>query len=425
METIRETTNERVQNQRGTVLASISRRQFGKVAAALGFHAAFGGWYTTVRDGEVPTFERVVAKALGIQKAEAAKPVKYRLRHATTVTPKTEELMKYGVWEFAEEIAKRTDGEIRVEVIGGSQLCGAMSCPQKLIGKTIDIDTGSSQNSAATFPYNNVLDYAYLFPSRAAMYHFLYSPKADKLFRKVVREKYGLEWLFSHAETRNVFLGLKYRNAPAIRQPDGIRGAKLRITGSQMGRIALSLFGANPIPLAWEETLEGLKSGLVDGQETYTTAAASFGMGPVLAQEIWVEFFPGFGNTYTRRDVLDALPPALREAMLEAGYTVQQLIQQRNEDYLVRLVGITDPPAPGTLWAKLGIRVTTLTKKERRVWEEMASPQVNPKPWEEWRDKLTKIAGFDAYPELHRLAREIPEDTPPTAVKPRRWWKEV
>jgi TRAP-type C4-dicarboxylate transport system substrate-binding protein len=411
--------------ERRPPLVGVSRRQFGKVAAAVGFHAAFGAWYTTVRDGEVPTLRRVVEKALAIDRAEAAKPARYKLRHATTVTPKTEELMKYGVWEFAEDVAKRTDGEIRVEVIGGSALCGAMNCPQKLIGRTIDIDTGSSQNSAATFPYNNVLDYAYLFPNRASMYHFLYHPKADKLFRKVIREKYGLEWLFSHAETRNIFLGLKYKNGPAVRRPDDLRGAKLRITGSQMGRIALTQFGTNPIPLAWEETLEGLKSGLVDGQETYTTAAASFGMGPVLSQEIWVEFFPGFGNTYTRRDVLDAMKPAHQEAMLESGFAVQQFIQRKNEEYLTKLVGDTDPPIGGSLWAKLGIKVSRLDAKEKTAWEQLASPQYNPKPWEEWREKLTKIAGFDAYPELYKLVREIPEDTPVSAVKARRWWKDA
>ena len=81
-------------------LIPISRRQFGKVAAAFGFHAAFGGWYMTVRDGEVATLDRVVAKTLGIQKAEAAKPVKFKLRLGTSVSKKSEEVMKFGVWEF-------------------------------------------------------------------------------------------------------------------------------------------------------------------------------------------------------------------------------------------------------------------------------------------------------------------------------------
>ncbi len=424
METERDNQDRVVRQRKG--LIPIDRRQFGKVAVAFGFHAAFGGWYTTVRDGEVPTLDRVVAKALGVQKAEAAKPAKFKLRHgATSLTKKVEEVMKFGVWEFAEDVARRTDGEIQIEVIGGAAICGEVNCHQKLVGKVIDIGSGSSQNAAPTFPYNNVLDFAYLFPSRAAMYHFLYSPNAEKPFRKVVREKYGVEWLWSLAETRNVFLGLKYKNAPALKRPEDIRGAKLRITGSQMGRTALTLFGTNPVPVAWEETLEGLKSGLIDGQETWSSAAASYGMGSVLSQEIWIEFFAGFGHTYTRAEVIDRMPGPLQEAFRESAFHAQQWTQKNNEEALEKIVGITDPPPPGSVWAKDGVKVTRLTKAEKRAWEEMASPQHNPGPWREWRDKLTKIAGLDAYPDLYKLAREIPEDTPPAAVKPRRWWKET
>lgn len=406
-------------------LPAIDRRQFGRVAAAVGFHAAFGGWYTTVRDGEVATLERVVARALSIRKAEAAKPPKYRLRLGTSVSRKTEEVMHLGPWEFAEDIGKRTDGEIQIEILGGASICGEVNCHQKVAAKIIDVSTGSSQNAAPTFPYNNVLDYAYLWPSRASVYHFLYSPRSEALFRKTIREKYGIEWLYSHVELRNIFLGLKYKDHALVKRPEDIRGAKLRITGSQMGRIALTLFGTNPVPVAWEETLEGLKSGLLDGQETWTSAAASYGMGAVISQEVWVEFFAGLGHTYTRADVIDRMPGPLQDAFRESAYFMQQWIQKNHEEALVKVVGIGDPPAPGTVWAKQGIKVSRLAKAERRVWEEIASPQSNPKPWEEWRDKLTKIAGFDAYPEIYKLARELPEDTPPTAVKPRRWWKET
>jgi TRAP-type transport system periplasmic protein len=406
-------------------LIPIDRRQFGKVTAAFGFHAAFGGWYTVARDGSVPTVDRVVSRTMGIAKAEAAKIAKHRLKLGATITPKTEEIAKYGVWEFAEDIKRRTDGEIAIEIIGGGQLCGEVNCHQKLAGKVIDMAFGSSQNAAPTFPYNNVIDYAFLWPTRAAMFHFLYHPRSDKLFRKIVREKYNVEWVWSHAELRNVFLGLKYKNAPLVKKPEEIRGAKLRITGSQLGRIALTLFGTNPVPVAWEETLEGLKSGLIDGQETWSSAAASFGMGPVLSQDIAVEFFAGFGHTYMRRDILDAMSPDNREAMLESGFAMQQWTQRQNEEALEKIVGIGENPAPGTLWAKQGVRYSKLTRKERSAWEELASLQSNPKPWEEWRDKLTKIAGFDAYPELYKLAREIPEDTPATAVKPRRWWRDA
>ena len=407
-------------------LAPITRRQFGKVAAAFGLHAAYTGYALILRDGEVATLDRVVEKALGIEKAAAQNPPKFKLRHGTTMGKTNEEIMKYGLWYFADEVAKRTNGEVQIELVGGGALCGELTCSQRVASKVLDIGTNSSQNGAPTFPYYNVLDYAFLWPSRASIFNFLYSPQSEKMFRKTVRDLYGIEWLFTHVELRNVFMGLKYKDRPLVTKPEDIRGAKLRMTGSQMGRIALTQFGANPVPVAWEETLEGLKSGLIDGQETWTSAAASFGMGPVTSQEVWVEFFAGLGHTYTRTDVLERLPAALREAVREAGFATQQYTQQNNEESLVKNIGIGQLNAPAsTVWGKNGVRQSILTPAQRQVWSDMASPDKNPKAWEEWRDKLTKLAKYDAYPDLHKLAREIPADTVATAVKPRRWWKET
>lgn len=395
---------------RRSELTPISRRQFNKVAAAFGLNAAYFGWTGILRDGEVPTLDRVVEKALGIQEAAAQNPPKFKLRLGTNLTRKSDEIQRVGFFEFADSVAKLTKGEVQVEVISGGAICGELTCPQKVAGQVVDMGVSSSQNAAPTFPYYNVLDFAFLWPSRASFLHFLYSPKSEPIFRKTVREKYGVEWLWSHIELRNVFLGLKYKDAALVTKPEGIRGAKLRITGSQMGRIALTQFGANPVPVAWEETLEGLKSGLIDGQETWTTAVAAFGMSPVLAQEIMIEFFPGSMHGYIRADSLQRLPTAHREAVREAGFLTQQWTQKYNEESILKNVTV---------------KQSKLSPAERKLWEDVASPQSNPKVWEEWRANLTKIAGFDAYPELYKVAREIPADTPALSVRPRRWWKET
>ena len=42
----------------------------------------------------------------------------------------------------------------------------------------------------------------------------------------------------------------------------------------------------SPVPLAWTETLEGMKSGVVDGMETWGGAAAGFRMTKVTAQAL-------------------------------------------------------------------------------------------------------------------------------------------
>lgn len=55
--------------------------------------------------------------------------------------------------------------------------------------------------------------------------------------------------------------------------------------------------------------------------------------------------------------------------------------------------------------------------------EEMCSPEHNPEPWAQWRERLNGWSGgLDTYKKIHDIAREIPADEKPENVEPRRWW---
>ena len=82
------------------------------------------------------------------------------------------------------DLEERTDGEIRVEFIGDNQICGQLSCVEKTQQGIVDIFAASTQNSAGGAPYYNVLDYAYMFPTRASEYHFLYHPASETILRE-------------------------------------------------------------------------------------------------------------------------------------------------------------------------------------------------------------------------------------------------
>src|SRR5690606_2326697 len=71
------------------------------------------------------------------------------------------------IW-FAQELEKRSDGAIKVDFIGSNQICNQLDCVKKTQQGIVDLFTASTQNSAGAAPYYNVLDFAYMFPSRAA-----------------------------------------------------------------------------------------------------------------------------------------------------------------------------------------------------------------------------------------------------------------
>jgi len=331
-----------------------------------------------------------------------------------------------GSLEFARDLEERTDGEIRVEFIGSNQICGQLNCVEKAQLGIVDIYSASTQNSAGGAPYLNVLDYAYMFPSRASQYHFLYSPASQKVLRDPFEKRHGLKFLFSHAELRGIKMGLKWENEPTITKLEQLFGTKNRVTGTQLGRIAMQLLNLNPVPIAWEETLDGLKQGLIDGAETWASAVAYANMSPVVSQAVDLKFFCGTEHTAMSAKSFDAMDGALQDAVMESAYLTQVHVQAANEAALVNTVGFSDPQLPNTLFAKNNVRAVFLADDQIKMAEEMCSPEFNPEPWAQWRERLNGWSGgLDTYKEIYDVAREIPVDTLAENVEPRRWWRSV
>lgn len=329
-----------------------------------------------------------------------------------------------GALEFARDVESRTDGEIRIEFIGDNQICGQLSCVEKTQLGIVDIYAASTQNSAGGAPYLNVLDYAYMFPGRASQYHFLYSPESQKILRDPLEKRHGLKFLFSHAELRGIQLGLKFEDQPTVTKLEQLFGTKNRVTGTQLGRIAMQLLNLNPVPVAWEETLDGLKQGLIDGAETWASAVAYANMSPVVSQSVDLKFFCGTEHTSMSAKVFDSLDGYLQDAIMESAYLAQVHVQAANEAALVKTVGFSEPQLPNTIFVKNNVRPAFLADDQIRMAEEMCSPEFNPEPWAAWRERLNNWSGgIDTYAEIHRVAREVPADMLPENVEPRRWWR--
>ena len=329
-----------------------------------------------------------------------------------------------GCLEFARDLEERTDGEIRVEFIGDNAICGQLACAEKAQLGIVDIYAASTQNSAGSTPYLNILDYAYMFPTRASQYYFFYHPESQRILRDPLEKRHGLKFLFTHCELRGIQLGLKYADAPVVTKLEELFGTKNRVTGTQLGRIAMDLLQLNPVPVAWEETLDGLKQGLIDGAETWASAVAYANMSPVVSQCVDLEFFCGTEHTGMSAKLFDSMEGHLQDAIMESAYLAQVHVQAANEAALVKTVGYSDPQLPDTIFAKDNVKMAFLPPDQKKMAEEMCSPEHKPEPWEQWRERLNNWSGgIDTYTEMHRVAREIPLDTLPENVEPRRWWR--
>ena len=403
-------------------LKNISRRDMFKIAGQFGISStllAAGGIAGTM------TTSDLAKAAESTYKKRFGKKAKFNLKFgAAGFNARNLLIERAGALEFARDLESRTDGEIRIEFIGDNQICGQLSCVEKTQLGVVDIYAASTQNSAGGAPYLNVLDYAYMFPGRASQYHFLYSPESQRILRDPLEKRHGLKFLFSHCELRGIQLGLSWQDKPTVTKIEQLFGTKNRVTGTQLGRIAMQLLNLNPVPVAWEETLDGLKQGLIDGAETWASAVAYANMSPVVSQSVDLKFFCGTEHTSMSSKVFDSLGGALQDAVMESAYWAQAHVQAANEAALVKTVGFSDPQLPGTLFVENNVRPAFLSESEIKKAEQMCSPEFNPKPWEQWRERINNWAGgIDTYSEIHRIAREVPADMLPENVEPRRWWR--
>lgn len=403
-------------------LSGISRRDLFKLAGQYGMSSTL---LAAGSLGGLVSLPSLAAAAESTYTKRYAKEAKHTLKFgAAGFNARNLLIERAGCLEFARDLEERTDGEIRVEFIGDNQICGQLSCVEKTQNGIVDIYAASTQNSAGGAPYLNVLDYAYVFPGRASQYHFLYSPESQAILREPLEKRHGLKFLFSHAELRGIQLGQSFSGKPTVTKLEELFGTKNRVTGTQLGRIAMQLLNLNPVPVAWEETLDGLKTGLIDGAETWASAVAYANMSPVVSQSVDLKFFCGTEHTAMSAKVFDSLEGHLQDAVMESAYLAQVHVQAANEAALVKTVGFSNPQLPGTIFAENDVTPAFLDADQIKMAEEMCSPEFNPEPWAQWRDRINKWAGgMDTYTELHRVAREVPADMLPENVEPRRWWK--
>ena len=82
-------------------------------------------------------------------------------------------------------------------------------------------------------------------------------------------------------------------NVRPIQAPEDMDGLKIRVTGSKYKRDGFSAMGADPVPVAWQETFTAIQQGVVDGAE-----AALYGFYGAKLYEI-TEYLSLTNHTYS------------------------------------------------------------------------------------------------------------------------------
>ncbi len=171
---------------------------------------------------------------------------------------------------LAEEIAKASDGKLKVRTFGSASLGSDDQMQNALMGGAQEMMVGSTATLVGVAEEMAVWDTPFLFESEKQADHVLDGPVGQKVMDAL--EEKGLVGL---AYWENGFRNLT-NNVRPVEKLEDFDGIKLRVMPNSVFIDTFKLMGANAVPLPFSELFTALETKAVDGQENpYNTILSS------------------------------------------------------------------------------------------------------------------------------------------------------
>jgi TRAP-type transport system periplasmic protein len=409
----------------------VSRRDFSRIAATFGLTSTLLAYAGFARAGFTPDASKLAQKADETAKDRSKVTPKIKLKYGMAGHDiESTWVAKVGTYDFIHDIEERTDYAIQIEAMAANSVCGEMTCTEKCIQGIVDLYVTSTNNASATCPYFNILDFGALWPSRASLYSFALDYRSEDLWREPMRRTYGIEMLFGDYGLRGFFMSkMKYgEGTPPIDTLEKLRatGAKLRTTGTLFGLKSMQLMGVNPVAISYEEVVDAVRQGAIDGAEAWEIPFEMIHFTEFTGQYLYLKYCSGNWITGMNVKSLEKMPSDLRDALMESAYLAQVATLGKEEASIWMKAGSgeCDPPPPSTEHWRTGIRNIQWSKEEMLKLEKLISPMHNPDPWKEWMEKLNRIYGRgDIFEKMYAIAHEVPANAYAIDIIPKRWWK--
>lgn len=170
-----------------------------------------------------------------------------------------------GLSKFKEMIEKETNGRIKMQLFPDGQMGNDQSMMDSLKMGTLDMMVTSSAPIANTTKTFLVFDLPFLFPSEKVADAVLDGPAGQEILDTL--KGTGLIGLVFW---ENGFRNITNSKKP-INTPDDLKGLKIRTMQNPIHLESFKTWGANPVPLPFNEVFTALEQKVIDGQENPNT----------------------------------------------------------------------------------------------------------------------------------------------------------
>lgn len=169
--------------------------------------------------------------------------------------------LEVGASKFAELVAAKSGGRMKVNVFPGGTLGGDAANVSALQGGTIEFVMLNSGILASQVKDFEVFDFPFMFANGKEADAVVDGPFGQKLHARLL-EKGIVGLAFTELGFRNVT-----NSKRAIQTVEDLAGLKLRVIPNAINVDWVKAVGANPTPMAFPEVYAGLEQKAIDGQE--------------------------------------------------------------------------------------------------------------------------------------------------------------
>ena len=266
--------------------------------------------------------------------------------------------------KFAELVKSKTNGEVVVRVFPQS-----LGVEHQLVqaAKTGGVDIGmiSNGNASRFTDAYLALDLPFLFKHYDDLLDFMGSPTGREAIARFEKDSQLKHlYLISFGSGRDI----QTRNKQ-LRTPADIAGLKIRTISTPVELATFKAWGANPTPLAWDQTYSALQQGVVDGMQSNISPVWAGKFEEVCKYNIRLNYTSSFVEVFMNPAKFASLSPSHQKALMEAAGETEAWTRKYAADQLKTYLD--------DLHAK-GMQIYTPTPAEYQQWV-----SVRDKVWDE------------------------------------------
>lgn len=168
----------------------------------------------------------------------------------------------HGAVAFAKYVNEKTNGEIEVQVFPLGQLGGERSMCEQVQGGTLQMTSATASVLANFVPEIGIIELPFIYQDRETAYKVLDDQDVRERFAKYADAK-GFVFI---GYTENEFRDMTNSKRP-IKNPEDLKGLKIRVLEAPMMIDTFKALGANPTPLPFPEIYNALQQKVIDGQD--------------------------------------------------------------------------------------------------------------------------------------------------------------